>query len=75
MISDAESGISVFDSSISVNTGTIASTQAASDNLLNTDFAEESVLYTQATANLNAAISILLGEQQRLQSVVRLVNF
>jgi flagellin len=73
--STVKSGISSFTSAITNNSISIQNYDAASDTLLNTNYALESTLYAQSLLQVNSAISVLAQEQSRLQGLLKLLTF
>jgi len=75
LISTTSSGITSFDSAITVNNIMIQNFDATSASLLNTNYAEESTNYAELTLKINAAVASLAQEQARLQNILSLLSF
>lgn len=73
-IATASSSVSSFTSAITINNVQINNFDAASNTLLNTDYALESSLLANATLRYNAGISVLVQNQQNLESLLKLLS-
>lgn len=73
-IATTRSNITTFNSAIVTNNVMIQNYDAASSNLLNTDYALESTLYAENTLKINAAVSVLAQEQTRLNGLLTLLG-
>lgn len=74
LISSAQSGITSFNSAITTNNVMILNFDEASNALLATDYSLESTLMAENMLRVNGAISVLVQEQSRLQSLLQLLS-
>lgn len=73
-IATVSSSITSFSSAITTNSVQINNFDAASNSLLNTDYALESTILADATLRYNSGISVLVQNQQRLQNLLKLLS-